>query len=188
MFTLCLISVEIPWGFWEFWNCQMRNSLRVTRSKEKTTSSVRIASAQEHNMAWLWLCPVVCTSLKSTVWIWTLWGQEGPDLWVSHILQMSSRNGNYSMEVATQPSTVSHQEPGQSWGVFPPNPGVWYTLGWRQAPFCSTQGDFPACKSAYWALEPRMKVLTELNHLWDYAVEGVNTVHHHLRGWLLTSI
>lgn len=56
--------------------------------------------------------------------------------------------GNYSMEAAPQPSTVFHQEPGQSWGVFPPNPGVWYTLGWRQAPFCSTQGDFPACKSA----------------------------------------
>lgn len=35
-----------------------------------------------------------------------------------------------------------------SWGVFPSNPGVWCFLSWRQAPFCSTQGDFPACKSA----------------------------------------
>lgn len=58
-----LISMEILCGFGEFWNSQMRNSLRVTSYKETTTSSTGIAfqtsfsTGTQHDQAGLWLQP-----------------------------------------------------------------------------------------------------------------------------------
>lgn len=116
----CLISMEIPWGFWEFWDPEMRNSWKVTHDKEKTTSSGSIASAQKHNRAQpgFGYSPGVCTPLKGTVWIrnplgpsraWSLGSLHLADVFKKWKLVPGG-----SRSSAPQPSAVFHQELGRA--------------------------------------------------------------------------
>lgn len=98
LFTFCLISVEIPWGFWEFWKPEMRNWWKVTHDKEKGTSSGSIASARRHNGPRL----ALATAL-GFVLLWRAQYDFKPFVTkqglISHFANVF-KNGNESMEAA----------------------------------------------------------------------------------------
>lgn len=96
----------------------MRNSWRVTLYKENTTGSGSIAPAQEHSRAQpgSGYSPVLCTPLEGTSG-----AKQGLILGFPYFAEVFKKwklgNGG-STSSAAQPSTVSHQEPGQVLEVF----------------------------------------------------------------------